>query len=51
LRNLIVHRYDEVEPSVVYGIISKRLEDVEKVKDQYLEVLKKERKTNRTRAK
>jgi uncharacterized protein YutE (UPF0331/DUF86 family) len=38
LRNIIVHSYDRIDDSVIYGILKKNLTDIEKIKDYFTRV-------------
>lgn len=40
LRNIIVHSYDRIDDSVIYGVLKKNLKDIEKLKLHFVEFLK-----------
>lgn len=40
LRNIIVHSYDRIDDSVIYGVLKKNLKDIETIKLHFVEFLK-----------
>ncbi len=40
LRNIIVHGYDKIDNALVYGLIKKKMNEVEKIKEYFEKLLR-----------
>lgn len=48
LRNIIVHSYDRIDDSVIYGILRKNLIDIERLKNHLIDSIKKTKKLRKS---